>query len=88
MKTGNKLLKDEVKNKQKLIERNIIQAQSAFAQGDSVTRKTSDKSISHTTGNNAFCNDEKKESNAVKDDRLKELQVSLKIFILRFVKRQ
>ena len=38
----------------------------------SVTRKTNDKSISHTTGNNAFRNDKKNESKISKDDISKD----------------
>ena len=47
----NKLLKDDIKNKQKLIDSilehnsNLIQAQNVFAQNHSVTRKINDKSI-------------------------------------------
>ena len=58
--TENKLLKDKLKNKQKLIDSilehnsNLNQAQNVFAQKHSVTKKTNDKSISHTTGSNAF----------------------------------
>ena len=56
LETENKLLKDDMKNKQKLIDsilkhnRNLIQAQNVFAQTHSVTRNPNDKSISHTTG--------------------------------------
>ena len=84
LETENKLLKHDVKNKQKLIDAilehnsNLNQAQNVFPQSNSVTRKTRDKSISHTTGSNAFRNDKKNESNFSKDDRLKELQVSFK----------
>ena len=73
-----------MKNKQKLIvsilehNSNVIQAQNVFAENHSVTRKTNDKSISHTTGNNVFRNDKKNKSNIPKDDRFKELQVSFK----------
>ena len=81
-----KLLKDDKKNKQKLIDSvlehnsNLIQAQNVFAQNRSVTRKINDKSISHTNTNNALRNDKKNESNVAKDDRFKELQVSFKDF--------
>ena len=84
LETENKLLKDEIKNKQKLIDSilevnsNLIQAQNVFAQKHSVTRNTNDKSIGHATGNNAFRNDKKNESNVPKGDRFKELQVSFK----------
>ena len=84
METENKLLKDDIKNKQKLIDSiteyksNLIQVQNVFAQKHSLTRKTNNKSISHTTGNNAFRNDKKNESNISKDGRFKELQVSFK----------
>ena len=77
-------LKDDIKNKQKLVDSilehnsNLIQTQNVFAQKHPVTRKINDKSISHTAGNNAFQNDKKNESNAPKDDRLKELQLSFK----------
>ena len=63
MKTENKLLKDDIKNKQKLIyailehNSNLIQAWCVFAQSNFVTRMTSDttdKSISYTTRNSAF----------------------------------
>ena len=83
METENKLLKDEIKNKQKLIgstlevNSNLIQAQNVFGQKHSVTRKN-DKSIIHATGNKAFRNDKKNESDVPKDDRFKELQVSFK----------
>ena len=69
METENRLLKDGIKNKQKLINStlvhnsNLIQTQKAFAQKHSVTRKADDKSISGTTRNNAFWNDKKNESN-------------------------
>ena len=84
METENNLPKDDINNKQKLIDSilehnsNLSQAQKVFAQKYSVTRKTNDKSISHTTGNNTFQNDQKNESNVSKDDRFKELQVSFK----------
>ena len=84
LETKNKLLEDDIKNKQKLVDSilehncNLIQAQNVFAQNHSVTRKTQDKSISHTTGSNAFRNDKKNDSNIPKDDRLKEMQVSFK----------
>ena len=84
METENNLQKDDINNKQKLIDSilehnsNLSQAQKVFAQEHSVTRKTNDKSISHTTGNNTFRNDQKNESNVSKDDRFKELQVSFK----------
>ena len=84
METEHKLTKDEIKNKQKLIDSileqnsNLIQAQNVFAQNHSVTRKINDKSISRTNTNNALQNDKKNESNVPKDDRFKELQVSFK----------
>ena len=62
---GNKLLKDDIKNKQKLINSilednsNLIQAQNVFAQNHSVTRKINDESISHTNTNNILQNDKK-----------------------------
>ena len=80
----NKLLKDDIKNKQKLIDStvehnsNLIQAQNAFAQNHSVTRKVNDKNISHTNTNNALRNDKKNESNFSKNDRFKELQAIFK----------
>ena len=37
----------------------LIQAQVIFAQSNSVIRKTNDKSVSHTTGENDFQNDKK-----------------------------
>ena len=82
MESENKLLKDDTKSNQKLIDSilehssNLIQTQNVFAQKQSVTRKTNDESISHTTGNNAFRNGKKNESNVPKDDRFKELKVS------------
>ena len=66
LENENKLLKDDIKNKQKLIDSilehisNLIQAQNVFAQNHSVTRKINDKSISHTNTNNALRNDKKK----------------------------
>ena len=84
METENKLLKDGIKNKQKLIDSifkhnsNLIQAQNVFAQKHSVTRKTNNKCISHTTGYNTIQIDKKNESNVPKDDRFQELQVSFK----------
>ena len=80
----NKLLKEDIKNKWRLIDSilehksNLIQDQNVFTQKHSVTIKTNDKSISHTTGNNAFWNDKKNESNFLKDDRFKELQIRFK----------
>ena len=80
----NKLLKDDIKNKQKLINSilehnsNLIQIQNVFAQNHSVTREINDKSISHTNTNNALRNDKKNELNIPKDDRFKEVQVSFK----------
>ena len=84
METKNKVLKDDIKNEQKLIDSilehssNLTKAQNVFAQNDPITRKANDKSISYTTQNNAFWNDEKNEPNVPKDDRFKELQVSFK----------
>ena len=84
METEHKLTKDEIKNKQKLIDSileqnsNLIQAQNVFAQNHSVTRMINDKSINRTNTNNALQNDKKNESNVPKDDRFKELQVSFK----------
>ena len=80
----NELLKEDIKNKQKLIDSilehnsNLIQAENVFAQNHSVTRKINDKSISHTNTNNALRNDKKNESNVPKDDRFKKLQFSFK----------
>ena len=51
LENENKQLKDDIKNKQKLFDSilehnsNLIQAQNAFAQNHSVTRKINDKSI-------------------------------------------
>ena len=65
LENENKLLKDDKKNKQKLIDSvlehnsNLIQAQNVFAQNRSVTRKINDKSISHTNTNNTLRNDKK-----------------------------
>ena len=86
MENENKLLKDNKKNKQKVIDSvlehnsNLIQAQNVFAQNRSVTRKINDKSISHINTNTALRNDKKNESNVAKDDRFKEVQVSFKDF--------
>ena len=86
LETENKLLKGDIKNKQKLINSilehnsNLIQAQNVFAQKHSVNGKANDKSISHTTGNNAFWNDKKNELNVPKDDRFKEPHVNFKDF--------
>ena len=79
LETENKLLKGDIKNKQKLISSilehnsNLIQAQNVFAQKHSVTIKTNGKSISHTTGNNVFRDDKK---------------LVLKIFILKLINRK
>ena len=84
LKNENKLLKDDIKNKQKLIDSilehnsNLIHAQNIFAQNHSATRKINDKSISHTNTNKALRNDKKNESNVPKNGRFKELQVSFK----------
>ena len=43
-----------------------------------MTRKTNDKSISHTTGHNSFRNDKNNELSVPKDSRFKEMQVSFK----------
>ena len=65
LENENKLLKDDIKNKQKLIDSilehnsNLIQAQNVFAQNHSVTRKINDKTISYSNTNNAFRNDKK-----------------------------
>ena len=80
----NKLLKDDIKNKQKLIDSilehnsNLIQAQKVFAQNHSVTRKINDKRVSHSNTSNALQNDKKNDSNFPKDGRFKELHVSFK----------
>ena len=50
----------------------------SIAQSNSVTRKTSDKTISHTTETNACRNDKNNESNVQKGDRSEELQVIFK----------
>ena len=66
LQNENKLLKDDIKNRQKLIDSilehnsNLIHAQNAFSQNHSVTRKINDKSISHTNTNNVLRNDKKK----------------------------
>ena len=66
LKNENKLLKDDIKNKQKLIvsilehNSNLTQAQDVFAQNHSVTRKINDKTISHTNTNNPLRNNKKK----------------------------
>ena len=85
METENKLLKDDVNNKQKLIDdmlehnSNLMQAKNVFAQSNSATKnKDKWKKYCHTTGNNTFRNDRKNEPNVPRDDRLKELQVSFK----------
>ena len=60
LETENKLLKNYKKNKQKLIDAifrhnsNLIQIQNVLTQKNSGTRKTNDKSISHTTGKKPF----------------------------------
>ena len=77
LENENKLLKDDIKNKQKLIDSilehnsNLIQAQNVFAQNHSVIRKINGKSINHTNTNNALRNDKKNESNVQKDGRFK-----------------
>ena len=69
LENENKLQKDDIKNKQKLIDSilehcsNLIQAQNVFAHNHSVTGKINDKSISHSNTNNALRNDKKNESN-------------------------
>ena len=88
LETENKLLKDDIKNKQKLIDSilehnsNLIQAQNVFVENHFVTRKVNDKIISCTNTNNALQNDKKNESNVPKDDRFKELQVSFKDLVV------
>ena len=65
LQTKINFLEAENKYKQKpmdaILEYNsdLIQAQVIFAQSNSVIRKTNDKSVSHTTGENDFQNDKK-----------------------------
>ena len=100
LETKNKLLKDDIKNKQKLIDSiqhnsNLIQGQYFFAQKETrktnrktnVTRKTNDKSISHTTGNNAFRNDRMSQTFQRITD-LKNCKLILKTFILRLINQK
>ena len=97
LQNENKLLKDDRKNKQKLIDSilehnsNLVHAQNAFAQNHSLTRKINDESISHTNTNNVLRNDEKKKkmiqtSQMMAD--LKNFKLVLKIFILRLINRK
>ena len=93
LENENKLLKDDIKNKQKLIDSilehnsNLIQAQNVFAQNHSVTRKINDKSISHTNTNNALRNDKKMSQTSQRMTDLKNYKLVLKIFILRLINR-
>ena len=100
LETKNKLLKDDIKNKLKLIHSiqhnsNLIQGQYFFAQKETrktnrktnVTRKTIDKSISHTTGNNAFRNDRMSQTFQRITD-LKNCKLNLKTFILRLINQK
>ena len=90
LENENKQLKDDIKNKQKLIDSilehnsNLIQAQNAFAQNHSVTRKINDKGIRHTSANNALRNDKKKSQTSQGMTDLK----NFKIFIMRFINRK
>ena len=94
LENENKLLKDDIKNKQKLIDSilehnsNLIQAQNVFAQNHSVTRKINDKSISHTNTNNALRNDKKMSQTSQRMTDLKNYKLVLKIFILRLINRK
>ena len=94
LENENKLLKDDIKNKQKLIDSilehnsNLIQAQNVFAQNHSVTRKINDKSISHTNTNNALRNDKKMSQTSQRMTDLKNYKLDLKIFILRPINRK
>ena len=90
LENENKQLKDDIKNKQKLFDSilehnsNLIQAQNAFAQNHSVTRKINDKGIRHTSTNNALRNDKKKSQTSQGMTDLK----NFKIFILRPINRK
>ena len=94
LKNGNKLLKDDIKNKQKLIvsilehNNNLTQAQNVFTQNHSVTRKINDKSISHTNTNNALRNDKKMSQTSQRMTDSKNYKLVLKIFILRPINRK
>ena len=95
LENENKLLKDDIKNKQKLIDSilehnsNLIQAQNAFAQNHFVTRKINDKSISYTNTNNALQNDKKRMSQRFQRmTDLKSFKLVLKICILKLINRK
>ena len=95
LENENKLLKDDIKNKQKLIDSilehnsNLIQAQNAFAQNHSVTRKINDKSINYTNTNNALQNDKKRMSQRFQRmTDLKSFKLVLKICILKLINRK
>ena len=94
METENNLQKDDINNKQKLIDSilehnsNLIQAQNVFAQNHSVTRKINDKSISHTNTNNALRNDKKMSQTSQRMTDLKNYKLVLKTFILRLINQK
>ena len=93
LENENKLLKDDIKNKQKLIDSilehnsNLIQAQNVFAQNHSVIRKINGKSIIHTNTNNVLRNDKKMSQTSQRMADLKNYKLVLKIFILRPINR-
>ena len=93
LENENKLLKDDIKNKQKLIDSilehnsNLIQAQNVFAQNHSVIRKINGKSIIHTNTNNVLRNDKKMSQTSQRMADLKNYKLVLKIFILRLINR-
>ena len=94
LENENKLLKDDIKNKQKLIDSilehnsNLIQAQNVFAQNHSVIRKINGKSIIHTNTNNVLRNDKKMSQTSQRMADLKNYKLVLKIFILRLINRK
>ena len=63
----------------------LVQAQNVFAQSNSVNKKISDKSISHTTGNNA--SQRISQTFQRMTDR-KNCRLVLKIFILRLINQK
>ena len=81
LENENKLLKDDIKNKQKL-------AQNAFAQKHSVTRKINDKSISDTNTKALYKMIKRMSQTSQKMTDLKNYKLVLKIFILRLINRE
>ena len=94
LETENKLLKDDIKNKQKLIDSiiehnsNLIRAQNVFAQNHCVTRKINDKSISRTNTKTLYKMMKRMSQTFQRMTDLKNYKLVLKIFILRPINRK